>query len=98
MNRDREGRAVASVGPAGNDAATLEATIRGGADALRLNTSHGNHDDHDDHKRRRGILRGLEQRLGRPSGVLPGRQGPQLRIGTFANGSVKLDSGHLRGP
>jgi pyruvate kinase len=90
MNRNRKAKIVATVGPACTDAATLEAMFRAGADVFRLNFSHGSHDDH---KKRLAILRGLEQTLGRPIGVLLDLQGPKLRIGTFANGSVKLEAG-----
>ena len=90
MNRHRKAKIVATVGPASTDAATLEAMFRAGADVFRLNFSHGTHEDH---KARLAILRGLEHTLGRPIGVLLDLQGPKLRIGTFANGSVKLDTG-----
>ncbi|RJG09398.1 pyruvate kinase [Massilia cavernae] len=90
MHRNRKAKIVATVGPASSDAATLKAMFRAGADVFRLNFSHGTHQDH---KERLDILRGLEQTLGRPVGVLLDLQGPKLRIGTFANGSIKLEAG-----
>jgi pyruvate kinase len=90
MNRNRKAKIVATVGPASSSAATLEAMFRAGADVFRLNFSHGTHADH---KARLAILRGLEQTLGRPIGVLLDLQGPKLRIGSFANGPVKLEPG-----
>lgn len=90
MNRHRKAKIVATVGPASSDAATLEAMFRAGADVFRLNFSHGTHEDH---KQRLAILRGLEQGLGRPVGVLLDLQGPKLRIGSFAGGSVTLAAG-----
>jgi len=90
MNRNRKAKIVATVGPASSDAATLEAMFRAGADVFRLNFSHGTHEDH---KARLSILRSLEHSLGRPIGVLLDLQGPKLRIGSFAGGSVKLEQG-----
>lgn len=90
MNRNRKAKIVATVGPASTDVATLEAMFRAGADVFRLNFSHGTHEDH---KKRLTILRELEQTLGRPIGVLLDLQGPKLRIGTFAKGSVVLEAG-----
>ncbi|WP_020657089.1 pyruvate kinase [Massilia niastensis] len=90
MHRNRKAKIVATVGPASTDAATLEAMVRAGADVFRLNFSHGTHEDH---KKRYDILRGLERSLGRPIGILLDLQGPKLRIGTFAEGKVVLETG-----
>lgn len=90
MNRHRKAKIVATVGPASTDAGTLEAMFRAGADVFRLNFSHGTHEDH---RKRLSILRGLEHTLGRPIGILLDLQGPKLRIGSFADGPVKLEKG-----
>ncbi|WP_020656978.1 pyruvate kinase [Massilia niastensis] len=90
MHRNRKAKIVATVGPASTDGATLEAMFRAGADVFRLNFSHGTHEDH---RKRYDILRGLESSLGRPIGILMDLQGPKLRIGTFADGSVGLETG-----
>jgi pyruvate kinase len=90
MHRHRKAKIVATLGPAGTDAATIESLFRAGADVFRLNFSHGTHDDH---KARLDKLRALEQSLGRPVGVLVDLQGPKLRIGTFAEGKVVLEAG-----
>ncbi|MCS0591831.1 pyruvate kinase [Massilia norwichensis] len=90
MHRSRKAKIVATLGPASTDSATIESMFRAGADVFRLNFSHGSHEDH---KKRLDTLRALEQSLGRPVGVLIDLQGPKLRIGTFANGSVVLEAG-----
>ncbi|MBQ5939507.1 pyruvate kinase [Massilia sp. AB1] len=90
MNRNRKAKIVATVGPASSDSSTLEAMFLAGADVFRLNFSHGSHEDH---RQRLSTLRAMEQRLGRPIGVLLDLQGPKLRIGAFAQGSVKLEKG-----
>ena len=39
------------------------------------------------------LIRSIEADIGRPIGVLLDLQGPKLRVGTFANGPVKLVEG-----
>jgi pyruvate kinase len=57
---------------------------------FRLNFSHGTHEDH---QRSYRIIRELEQSTGRPIGVLVDLQGPKLRVGPFAGGRVRLETG-----
>src|SRR5580658_9883754 len=90
MRRQRSAKIVATVGPASNTAEKLEAVFRAGVDLFRLNFSHGTHDDHRavyDH------IRSLEKSVGRPIGIMADLQGPKLRVGTFADGKVKLVAG-----
>ena len=61
------------------------ALFEAGADVFRLNFSHGTHKDH---KARFDAIRRIETIAGRPIGILMDLQGPILRIGTFAEGSV----------
>ncbi|BAL25025.1 pyruvate kinase [Azoarcus sp. KH32C] len=81
---------IATVGPASADENTLRALAEAGADVFRLNFSHGSHDDHRAVYHR---IRAVEERLGRPIGVLIDLQGPKLRLGTFAEGGVTLARG-----
>ena len=90
MQRPCNAKIVATLGPASADRATIEALVRAGADVFRLNFSHGTHADH---KQRLDLIRSIEADLGRPIGVLLDLQGPKLRVGTFANGPVKLVEG-----
>jgi pyruvate kinase len=61
-----------------------------GADAFRINMSHGAHEDH---ATRISSIRALEKEFGRPTTILADLQGPKLRVGTFANDSVLLKTG-----
>ena len=90
MKRPCNAKIVATLGPASADRATIEALVRAGADVFRLNFSHGTHADH---KQRLDLIRSIEADIGRPIGVLLDLQGPKLRVGTFANGPVKLVEG-----
>ena len=90
MKRPCNAKIVATLGPSSADRATIEALVSAGADVFRLNFSHGTHADH---KQRLDMIRSIEADVGRPIGVLLDLQGPKLRVGTFANGPVKLVEG-----
>jgi pyruvate kinase len=90
MRRQRSAKIVATVGPASNSPEKLEALFRAGVDLFRLNFSHGTHDDH------RAVydrIRALEKGVGRPIGIMADMQGPKLRLGTFADKKVRLETG-----
>lgn len=90
MHRTRNAKIVATLGPASSDRITISALFKAGADVFRLNFSHGSHEDH---KMRLDAIREIEREVGRPIGVLLDLQGPKLRLGRFAQGSVVLQEG-----
>lgn len=90
MQRKRNAKIVATLGPASSDVATIRALFEAGADVFRLNFSHGAHADH---RARLEAIRQVEMEVGRPIGVLLDLQGPKLRVGTFAQGAVTLVEG-----
>src|SRR5437879_1987242 len=90
MQHPTHAKIVATLGPASAERETIEALVRAGADVFRLNFSHGTHADH---RQRLDLIRSIEADLGRPIGVLLDLQGPKLRVGTFANGPVRLVDG-----
>lgn len=90
MRRTRKAKIIATLGPASSTPQVIESLFRAGADVFRLNFSHGTHADH---QARYDTIRALEQKLGRPIGVLADLQGPKLRVGKFADGKIKLESG-----
>ena len=90
MRRHRKGKIVATLGPASGDEDEIRALFEAGADVFRSNFSHGAHQDH---QARYDIVRRVEQETGRPIAVLADLQGPKLRIGTFADGPIKLVAG-----
>ena len=89
--RNRRARIIATLGPASSDKATIRALFDAGADVFRLNMSHG---DHADARARHAAIREVEAEVGRPIGILADLQGPKLRIGRFAQGSVEVRPGH----
>ncbi len=90
--RARKVRVLATLGPASNTSAMIEALARAGADAFRINMSHATHADHAPVI---AAIRGLERSLGRPMTILADLQGPKLRVGTFVDGKVMLPTGDV---
>lgn len=90
MRRIRNAKIIATLGPASSSKELVRQLFLTGVDVFRLNFSHGSAADH---RARFSILRELEQETGRPIAILADLQGPKLRVGTFADGSVQLIEG-----
>ncbi len=91
--RGRKVKILATIGPASRSPEMLERLVRAGADAFRLNMSHGTHADHEAAIH---AIRALEKQYGLPIAVLADLQGPKLRVGTFAQGQAVIrHSGHF---
>lgn len=88
--RPRRTKIVSTLGPASSTREIIRALAESGADVFRLNFSHGTHADH---AARYEIIRAVEAELGRPIGILADVQGPKLRVGTFEQGKVTLQTG-----
>ncbi|MDC8755336.1 pyruvate kinase [Erythrobacter sp. sf7] len=91
--RGRKVKILATIGPASRSPEMLAKLVRAGADAFRLNMSHGSHEDHE-----AAILaiRALEKQFGKPIAILADLQGPKLRVGTFKDGQAVIrHSGHF---
>jgi len=92
--RRRAAKVVATLGPASSSPEAIAALFQAGVDVFRLNFSHGTQDDH---RQRLDAIRALEEKTGRPIGVMADLQGPKLRLGTFEGGKVTLKTGqHFR--
>ena len=65
--RTRKVRILATLGPASNSPDLIRQLIEAGADAFRINMSHGTHEDH---HARIEMIRGLEKELERPTTIL----------------------------
>src|ERR1700728_1155458 len=90
MRRLRRIKILATLGPASSDSAMIRRLFEAGADVFRINMSHTPHD-----KMRELVktIRNVESSYGRPIGILVDLQGPKLRLGSFAEGSVQLNNG-----
>jgi pyruvate kinase len=88
--RSRKVKILATLGPASSDARMIRRLMLAGADAFRINMSHG------DQKTKAKLvehIRALEKEFHRPSTILFDLQGPKLRVGHFEGGRVLLEKG-----
>ena len=88
--RSRKVRVLATLGPASSPPEMIARLYAAGADAFRINMSHG---DQESKRPVIAAIRALERSVGRPSTILADLQGPKLRVGTFADGRVLLKEG-----
>ncbi len=90
MRPRRRTRIIATVGPASQSREMLETLWRAGVDVFRLNMSHG------ETQEKAAVIehiRAVERKVGRPIAIMADLQGPKLRIGRFADGEVRLETG-----
>ncbi|WP_338446569.1 pyruvate kinase [Pelagerythrobacter marensis] len=91
--RARKVKILATTGPASREPEMLRKLFRAGADAFRVNMSHG---DHATHAQTIRAIRALEKEFGRPIAILCDLQGPKLRVGEFRDGQAVIrHSGHF---
>src|SRR6478609_1517074 len=88
--RKRKVKVLATVGPASRSPEMIAQLLRAGADAFRVNMSHG---DHATHAETIAKIRAAEKDFGRPIASLCDLQGPKLRVGTFAEGRALVRHG-----
>lgn len=90
MRRNRRVKILATLGPSSSEQDVIEQLYLAGADVFRINMSHTAHDrlkmlvEH---------IRSVEEKVGRPIGILADLQGPKLRVGAFKDGPVMLENG-----
>jgi pyruvate kinase len=88
--RDRKVKILATLGPASSSAKMIRKLMLAGADAFRINMSHG------DQKTKAKLvehIRALEKEFHRPTTILFDLQGPKLRVGHFDGGRAVLEKG-----
>src|SRR5919205_1016006 len=89
----RKAKILATLGPASREPATIEALLAAGANAVRINMSHGMQEEHAETIRR---ARAAADRMKRPLAVLVDLSGPKIRTGVLQGGqAVMLEEGAL---
>jgi pyruvate kinase len=88
--RSRKVRVLATLGPASSTPEMIALLFEAGADAFRINMSHG---DQASKVPVVAAIRALEERFGRATTILADLQGPKLRVGRFVGGRVMLETG-----
>src|SRR5262245_15000078 len=87
----RHTKIVATMGPASESPATIEALIRAGVDVFRLNFSHGTHESHGAASR---VIRETSRAAGRRVAIMQDLSGPKIRTGTLPGGKpIALNAG-----
>ena len=90
--RARKVKILATLGPASSDPEMIRALVEAGADAFRINMSHGSQAEK---AKLVEAIRALEKTLHRPMTIVFDLQGPKLRVGKFKGGSAQLTAGHM---
>ena len=86
----RKTKIVCTLGPATESDDVLQEMMRSGMDVARLNFSHGTHETHGKTMAR---VKKLREELGLPIAIMLDTKGPEIRLGTFAQGKVSLKRG-----
>jgi pyruvate kinase len=91
QHRNRRVKILATLGPASSSLEMIEKLFVAGVDVFRINMSHTSHH----HLRElHGRIREVEDKVGRPIGILADLQGPKIRIGTFKQKEVTISAGN----
>lgn len=85
MRKIKKTKIVATLGPASSSRETIKAMMESGVNVFRINFSHA---DYDDVLERINIIRSLNVELGFHVAILADLQGPKLRVGKMADGTV----------
>jgi pyruvate kinase len=88
--RGRKIKILATLGPASRSQEMIGKLLAAGADAFRINMSHG---DHAVHAETFAAIRAAEKEFGRPIAILCDLQGPKLRVGEFKGGKAVIRHG-----
>jgi len=86
----RRAKIVCTLGPSTAVPGGVRALVDAGMDVARFNCSHGSHQEHEVAYAQ---VREASRASGRAVGVLVDLQGPKIRTGRFADGSVTLVNG-----
>lgn len=86
----RKTKIVCTLGPATDKEGVLREMMRAGMNVARFNFSHGSHEEHG---ARLDQLKKLREELDLPVAAMLDTRGPEVRLRTFAGGSVTLRSG-----
>lgn len=71
---------LATLGPATNDPAKIEALVAGGVNGFRFNFSHGSYEERDQQLE---WIRAASEKNGKPVAILQDLQGPKIRLGNL---------------
>ena len=88
--RGRRVKVLATLGPASATEAMISQLHAAGADAFRVNMSHGSHESQG---KLIAAARAVEKANGRPTAILSERQGTKLRVGRVCGCAAEIVKG-----
>ncbi len=86
----RKTKIVCTLGPATDREGVLREMMLSGMNVARFNFSHGSHPEH---KARLDAVKALRKELNLPIATMLDTKGPEVRLKSFAEGSILLESG-----
>ncbi len=86
----RKTKIICTLGPATDSVEMVRALIEGGMDAARFNFSHGSHAEQLERLTR---FKAVRDTMGRPVAAILDTKGPEIRIRSFAEKTVTLETG-----
>lgn len=86
----RKTKVICTIGPACEDIRVLCDMCCAGMDVARLNFSHGSHEEH---QKKIELIKEVREKLELPIPIMLDTKGPEYRIKTFKNGSIRLEAG-----
>ncbi len=86
----RKTKIICTIGPSSDNEEILIEMAREGMNVARCNFSHGSHEQH---KARFEMIKKVREDLNLPIAIMLDTKGPEYRIGTFENDSIKLKAG-----
>lgn len=89
---EKKTKIVVTMGPALSTEDKIREAILAGADAFRLNFSHG---DHKEHYRRFTLVRKISEELGKYIPIIQDIQGPKIRIRDVKDDGCLLEEGQI---
>ncbi len=89
-NEIKRTKIIATLGPAVSSKEKIRGLIEAGANAFRLNFSHGSHENHIQLIR---WIHELREEMAVPVGIMQDLSGPKIRIGTISNPPLILNHG-----
>jgi pyruvate kinase len=81
---------VCTIGPASDSEEMLIQLVTAGMNVARLNFSHGNHEEH---KKRIDTIKMVRQKLQKPVAIMLDTKGPEVRLGSFKDGTAEINAG-----
>ncbi len=83
---------VCTIGPASDSKEKLRELFLNGLNVCRLNFSHGSQEEH---KKRIETIKEVREELDLPIGIMLDTKGPEIRLGNFKEGPVKITQGKI---